>query len=464
MKLLPATLVLATLTGVAYADAVDDYINSEITRQHIPGLALAIMQHGQLIRAQGYGFANLEHHVPVHPDTVFETGSVGMQFTAAAVMLLVEDGKLQLDDPVRKYLPAAPRNWAPITIRHLLNHTSGLPTTPNGEFRRDYSDDELLEIIYKQELNFPAGSHWSFSYTGYLTLGMLIKKATGESYAELLARRVFVPLRMQSTRLMDYLAIVPNRAAGYELRGGDLRNQEWVSPTANSTADGALIFSALDFARWEAAIFDHKILQPASWTEIARPARLHNAHTYPYGLGWFLEHSAGQDIWRHAGSWQGFQSFVIRYLGDELTLIALTNSDNANPTLIVRHIAGMLDPKLAQAPATPIEDREPEVTQRLGVVLQQIATGKPNYTDFAFISKSEFAESMADHQKTLMSLGPVRQLALFDRKQLGDDQAYCYRARYDNGLLELTLATAPTGQISKLELVRIDDWNAPMQE
>ncbi len=187
-------------------------------------------------------------------------------------------------------------------------------------------------------------------------------------------------------------------------------------------------------------------------------------HTYPYGFGWFLEHSAGQDIWHHAGSWQGFQSFVIRYLGDELTLIALTNSDNANPTLIVRHIAGMLDPKLAQSPGTPIEDREPEVTQRLGFVLQQIAAGKPHYADFAFISKSEFAESMADHQKTLKSLGPLRELALFDRQQLGDDQTYRYRARYDNGLLDLTLAIALTGQISKLELTRIDDWNAPTQD
>jgi len=132
MKKLTAAFVIATFAGAVHADAIDDYINTEMTRQHIPGLSLAIMQHGQLIRAQGYGFANLEHHVPVHPDTVFETGSLGMQFTAVAVMLLVEDGKLHLDDPIRKYLPAAPRTWASITIRQLLNHTSGLPTTPNG--------------------------------------------------------------------------------------------------------------------------------------------------------------------------------------------------------------------------------------------------------------------------------------------------------------------------------------------
>lgn len=464
MKSLPAAVVLASLAGAAHADAIDDYINTEITRQHIPGISLAIMQRGQLVRARGYGFANLEHHVPVHPDTVFETGSVGMQFTAVAVLLLVEDGKLRLDDPIRKYLPKAPKSWAPITIRQLLNHTSGLPTTPNGEFRRDYTDDELLNIIYEQELNFPAGTHWSFSYTGYLTLGMLIKKATGESYSELLARRVFAPLGMQTTRLMDYLAIVPNRAAGYELREGEWRNQEWVSPTANSTADGALVFSALDYARWDQAMFEHKVLQPASWVQIAQPARLASGKNYPYGFGWFLEHSGGQDIWRHSGSWQGFQCFVIRYLGDELTIIALANGDNANPTSIARHVAGMLDPKLAQLPGAPIEDREPEVTRHLSSVLQQMATGRPDYADFAFISRSELTESMAENQKVLNSLGSLRQVALFAREERGDDQVYRYRARYDGGLLNVTLARSPDGRISKLDLTRVDEWNAPMQE
>jgi CubicO group peptidase (beta-lactamase class C family) len=460
---LTLALALATPIGVARADAIDDYINTEMTRQHIPGLALGIMQHGQLIRARGYGFANLEHSVPVHPDTVFETGSVGMQFTAVAVMLLVEDGKLHLDDPIRKYLPQAPRTWATITIRQVLNHISGLPTTPNGEFRRDYTDDELLNIIYKQELNFSAGAHWRFSYTGYLVLGMLIKKATGESYADLLTRRVFAPLGMRTIRVMDYLAIIHNRAAGYELRNGELRNQEWVSPTANSTADGPFIFSVLDYARWDAAI-GHEILQPASWALIAQPTALPGGHTYPYGFGWYLGHNSSQQIWRHAGSWQGFQSFVIRYLGDELTLIALTNSDNANPTSIVHHVAGMLDPKLAQPAAAPIEDREPKLTEHIETVLQQIGTGRPNYADFAFISKSEFAESMVENQKVLTSLGPRRELALFAHEQQGNEQVYHYRARFDHGLCDLILAIATTGRISRFELARAEDWSSPLQE
>jgi CubicO group peptidase (beta-lactamase class C family) len=387
-----------------------------------------------------------------------------MQFTAAAVLLLVEDGKLRLDDPLRKYLPDAPRSWAPITIRQVLNHTSGLPATPNGDFRRDYTDDELLNIIYKQELNFPAGTHWSFSYTGYLTLGMLIKRVTGELYADLLARRVFAPLGMRTTRLMDYLAVVPNRAAGYQRTNGELRNQDWVSPTANSTADGALIFSALDYARWDAAVLGRKVLQSASWAEMGRPAQLTGGRSYPYGFGWFLEHSAGQDIWRQAGSWQGFQTFVIRYLGAELTIIALANSDSGDPTTIVRHVAGLLDPELAQPAQAPIEDREPRVTEQLGTLLQQIVAGNARYSDFAFVSKSEFAETMAENQKTLRSLGSLQQVALFCLRPLGDVQVYRYRVRYDQGLLEVDLGRAASGKISRLEFRPLADWNAPLQE
>src|SRR6185295_6850667 len=170
MKKFLVAVLFAGFAGGARADAIDDYINAEMARQHVPGLALVIMKHGQLVRTQSYGFANLEYHVPVHPDTLFQTGAIGKQFTAVAVMLLVEDGKLRLDESIRTYLPDAPRSWAPITIRHLLNHTSGLPTNPNGDIRREYSDDELLKGIYKQEPNFPAGSRWSYSNNAYVTL------------------------------------------------------------------------------------------------------------------------------------------------------------------------------------------------------------------------------------------------------------------------------------------------------
>jgi CubicO group peptidase (beta-lactamase class C family) len=464
MQKILALLLSAGFAGDVRADAIDDYINTEIARQHVPGLALGIMRHGQVVRAQGYGFATLEHHVPVHPDTVFETGAVGMQFTAVAVMLLVDDGKLRLDDPVRKFLPDAPRTWTPMTVRHLLNHTSGLPTTPNGEFRRDYTDEELLGIIYKQELNFPAGTRWNFSYTDYVTLGFLVKKVSGEPYSDLLARRVFTPLGMQTARLIDASAIVPNRAAGYQLSNGELRNQDWVSPTANSTADGSLYLSVLDYARWDAALFGHSLLKAQSWAEIARPARLASGRSYPYGFGWFFGDSAGQEVWRHSGSWQGFQSFVIHYVRDELTLVALENSDSGDPETIARHVAGMLEPKLAQRPGAAMADREPRLTARVEGLLQHILAGKADYKAFAFIAKPELVERMSEWQKLLQSLGSIREIALFARKESGDDQLYRYRARCDRGLLQVNATFASDGRITDLEFTPLEDWNAAVEE
>jgi CubicO group peptidase (beta-lactamase class C family) len=463
MYKLVSVLLFAGLTGAARADAIDDYINAEIARQHVPGLALVIMKQGKPVRVQGYGLANLEHHVPVHPDTLFQTGAIGKQFTAVAVMLLVEDGKLRLDDPVRKYLPDAPRSWEPITIRHLLNHTSGLPANPSGDLRREYSDDELLRMLYEQPPNFPAGTRWSYSNNAYVTLGILIKKVSGEYYSDLLARRVFAPLGMQTARQIDDRAVVPNRAAGYQFRNGRLLNQEWVSRTANSTADGSLYLSALDFARWEAALFGHEVLELESWTEIVRPARLANGSDYPAASGWFLEHSAGQPVWRHSGNWQGFRTFMIRYLRDELTIVALANSDSGYPIGIARHVAGMLDPRLAQPRGAPIDDSAPQVTAQLRSLLQRISDGTAGHKDFAFVSKQELAEWMPAFQQTLKSVGSPREIALFARETLGGDQVYRYRVRHENGLLEVNLGYAPNGRIAAFNLIPVEDWNAPIQ-
>jgi CubicO group peptidase (beta-lactamase class C family) len=450
-KLLVACLV-ASVAVEGRADPIDDYVNSEIARQHVPGIAIAVIRHGRIERARGYGLANLEHSVPVHADTLFKTGAVGMQFTAVGVMLLVEDGKIALDDPIAKYLPNAPQSWAPVTIRQLLNHTSGLPATPNGEFRTDYTDDQLLDILYKQDMNFVPGTRWRFSYADYIVLGFIIRKVSGVHYAEMLAERLFKPLGMQTARGIDELAIVPNRAAGYEMRNGTLRNAEWVSPTANSTADGSLYLSALDYAAWEAGMQGGKVLSPRSWAEIRQPARLTNGSVYPYGFGWYLGQGAGQQVWRHSGSWQGFRSFIIRYLGDEVTVVALANGDTCDTAQIARHVAAMIDPKFAQAPVAPIEDTEPQKTVIARRLLEDVAGGKADYRSFAYVSKLDFSEMMAEYQATLAGLGRLQQVTLFGRSKQGDDQLYVYRARYDTGLMDVSVGYAPNGRIGSLDL------------
>jgi len=177
--------------------------------------------------------ANLEHSVSVKPETVFQSGSIGKQFTAMAVLLLVEDGKLALDDPISKFL-SVPASWSGITVRHLLTHTSGLGDYPeNFSLQRDYTENELLKMVLTQPLGFAPGEKWSYSNLGYVTLGILVRKVSGEFWGDLLQKRVFEPLGMKNARVISEADVIPNRAAGYTLKDTLLKNQKWVSPSVN---------------------------------------------------------------------------------------------------------------------------------------------------------------------------------------------------------------------------------------
>src|SRR5438874_3721651 len=257
----------------AIATKVDDYVKAEMQRQHIPGLSLAVVKDGQIILAKGYGFANVEHQVPVKPETIFQSGSMGKQFTATAVMMLVEAGKLSLSDPITKYFSDAPDSWKNITVRHLLTHTAGTTDYPSDfDFHRDYSEDELLKRAEAIPLSFQPGEKWSYSNLGYVLLGILIHRVSGQFYGDFLQERVFQPLRMNTARIISEADIVPNRAAGYRLVKGELKNQEWVAPAMNTTADGSLYFSIVDLSKWDAALYEGKLLKRSRfdlmWTSI----------------------------------------------------------------------------------------------------------------------------------------------------------------------------------------------------
>jgi len=324
--------------------AVDEYIHSEMAKQHIPGLALLVSRGGQVIRAQGYGMANVELQVPVKPETIFQSGSVGKQFTAAAVMMLVEEGRIGLEDPLTKYFPDAPSTWKQVTIRELLSHTAGFTDYPKTfDMRKDYTEKELLKIVESIPLAFPPGSSWSYSNLGFLTLGILIHRVTGEFYGDFLQERIFRPLDMRATRIISEADIVPNRSAGYRLLKGELKNQEWVSPTLNTTADGSLYFSIMDIAKWDAALYTEKLLKRSSLEQMWTVAKLSNGqpNSGHYGFGWFVETKNGHHVVDHEGSWQGFKTQISRYVDDKLTVVVLTNLAEAKPKIFADHVAEM---------------------------------------------------------------------------------------------------------------------------
>jgi CubicO group peptidase (beta-lactamase class C family) len=325
-------------------DAVDQYVQTELQRQKIPGLALLVSRKGDPIRLQGYGLANVELQAPVKPETMFQSGSMGKQFTATAVMMLVEEGKLSLDDPLTRFFPDAPASWNQVKVRNLLSHTAGFTDYPKDfDYRKDYTEDQLLNIVEKIPLAYPPGTSWSYSNLGYLTLGIVIHKVTGKFYGDFLQERIFHPLGMSTTRIINEADIVPNRASGYRLVKGELKNQEWVSPTLNMTADGSLYFSVVDLAKWDAALYSEKLLKRSGLDQMWTVAKLNNGqpNSGNYGLGWFIETKRGHRIIGHGGSWQGFKSHIARYVDDKLTVVVLINQADAEPGPIAEHIAEM---------------------------------------------------------------------------------------------------------------------------
>jgi CubicO group peptidase (beta-lactamase class C family) len=336
--------VLAVAQTGASPDQVDQYVQAEMQKQHIPGLALLVARDGKMVKAQGYGMANVELQVPVKPETVFQSGSVGKQFTATAVMMLVEEGKIKLDDPINSYFKDAPPSWNQVTASELLSHTAGFTDYPdNFDFRKDYTEDELFKVIVGIPLAFPPGTKWSYSNLGYATLGMLIHRVTGKFYGDFLQERIFQPLGMTTTRVMSEADIIPNRAAGYRLVKGELKNQEWVAPTVNTTADGSLYFSILDLAKWDAALYTEKLLKRSSLEQMWTPPRLSNGqpNSGDYGFGWSIGNVRGHRVLDHGGAWQGFKTHISRYVDDKLTVVVLTNLADAEPGVITEHVAGM---------------------------------------------------------------------------------------------------------------------------
>ncbi len=399
-----ASLVLAAAPAGAQTvlDSVDCYVRAELARQRIPGMSVAVLRGDSVLLARGYGFANLEHRVPAADSTIYQSGSLGKQFTAAAVLTLAHEGKLGLDQPIRRYLPEGPAAWRGITVRHLLTHTSGIPdyTDSTVDYRRDYTEAQLVALAARLPLHFRPGATWSYSNTGYALLGFIVRRVSGTFYGDVLRERIFEPLGMRTARVISERDIVPNRAAGYELVEGGPKNQEWVSPTLNTTADGSLYLTVLDLAQWARGLNHARVPDSAGLAASWTPVRLNDGGTYPYGFGWEV---ADQRSWLrigHTGAWQGFRTSIQRYPEFGLTVIAMANLDAALPQAITFGIAGILEPALLPPHLLqPSEEGPPEPVASL---LRAVAAGKASSRLAAglrtFASKSvrdEWGQSMA---------------------------------------------------------------------
>lgn len=438
---------------------VDALVQAEMKRQHIPGLALGV--YSDETRTRGYGLANVEWDVPVQSDTVFQSGSVGKQFVATAVMMLVEEGKIGLDDSLVKYFPDAPKTWENITVRNLLTHTSGLGeyesderTKPGGPFylRLDFTEEQLYKNIAAMPLDFQPCEKWSYRNTNYVLLGMLIHRVTGESYGDFLQSRIFKPLDMTTTRIISEEDIIPRRAAGYRLVDGELKNQEWVSPTFNSTADGALYFTVQDLSKWDAALYTGKLVRKSTLEQMWTPVTCSGGKKYPYGFGWSVQESNGHRLIEHGGAWQGFSSHISRYIDDRFTVAILTNLDagHCDARRIAHAVAMLYLPDLRMK---PIADTEPQVGALLRKTLTELAGGNANLESFAPEERSAWMpERIRGLSGKLKSFGPLTSLSLLESKNADGLHHYKYRAEFADGPMMVDVDLNRDNQISGLQV------------
>ena len=322
-------LLLGVLISVmnTFADPVDDAVKNVMTAHQIPGLVLQVVQHGQTIKTAAYGQANLEWNIPATPDTVFEIGSITKQFTAACILILMQDGKLSLDDPISRYLTNTPAGWSDITIRHLLTHTSGITnyTGLDGfELSRHLTQAEFIAKIGGQPKLFAAGNRFSYCNTGYNLLGFIVENVSGQPYWDFLTARILQPLGMTSTVKREPGRILARRAAGYDLVAGRLVNRD-VNYTDLFSA-GEIASTVGDLMKWNAGLDSDKILGPAAKSQWWTPGKLNDGTPTGYGFGWFLTPLDGHRCQAHGGATSGFSAANQRFPDDGLKVVVLSNS------------------------------------------------------------------------------------------------------------------------------------------
>ena len=315
-----------TLTAAQIARI--DSTFSQYNAQDVPGCAVGVSRHDTVVLERAWGSANLETGTPITPATIFEAGSVSKQFTAGAILRLVQQGKLSLDDDIRKYLPEIPKYDATITIRHMMNHTSGLRDWgtvmtiagwPRGT--RTYTQAHVLDIMSRQKaLNYPVGAEYLYSNSNYNLLTLILEKITGQDYESFVRQNIWTPLGLSSTSDgSDMSRLVPHRATGTEPDGiRDVRLPRFIDWSGRK-GSGSLIITASDLDRFVQALFGGKLLQQSSLERILAPAE-------GFAFGWARGERFGRKTMRSGGRSPGYNATVERYLDDGTTILILSNS------------------------------------------------------------------------------------------------------------------------------------------
>jgi len=363
VSLLIAANTLAVAQMRAESPAYDqiDAVFRPLVTPGSPGLAVIVLKNGEAVLKQGYGLANFETRAAITPDTDFRLASFTKQFTATCIMLLVHDGKLSYDDTLTKIFPGFPAYGSKITVRMLLTHTSGLKDYEDvyaAQYRGvddrkipQIKDAQILALMQQQSAtDFPPGSQWHYSNTGYAMLAMIVQKVSGKPFGEFLHERIFVPLGMKNTLAYEKgKNEMPHRAIGYTNKDG-----QWIEADQSSTSavlgDGGIYSNLEDLAKWDRALREHTLLSAAemqaAFTPVKVPggAKKDDGSESEYGFGWFLDPYQGRHRVWHSGTTTGFRTFIDRFVDEGLTIIILCNRDDLQPGKLADRVADLYLP------------------------------------------------------------------------------------------------------------------------
>ena len=322
-----------------------DHLVQETYKPAQPGAAVIVVRDGEVIFRVGRGMANLELGVPIEPDMVFRLGSITKQFTAVAILILEEQGKLALNDSITKFLPDYPTHDHLITVEHLLTHTSGIMSYTDmpewlSLWRKDFTVQELIDFFKYQPMQSAPGKRWAYNNSGYFLLGAIIEKVSGQSYEQFIQHSIFDPLGMKQSYYDNPIRVIPRRAAGYDKGPQGYTNAAYLSMTQPYAA-GALASTVDDLAVWDSALYTEKLLKQENLQRAFVSYRLADGSPTAYGYGWGLSEYVGHGFIEHGGGVHGFRTYAIRIPDERIFVAVLSNDGGAYPEELAFKIAAI---------------------------------------------------------------------------------------------------------------------------
>jgi D-alanyl-D-alanine carboxypeptidase len=448
-------ILLLCLTSAAHADLVDDRVRAIMAERHIPGAAVAVVKNGRVVRMKGYGVASLEFGVPVTTDTIFEIGSVSKQMTAAGIMLLVQDGKVNVDERISKYLANTPEAWKEVTVRHLLTHTSGIKSYSSlegFELAQRMKIDDFIKKLAPHPLEFTPGERNIYSNSGFNLLAYIIETQSGKKYIDFMRERIFLPLGMTRTTDRDPRNIIQMRAAGYEWRGDAHSGRD--GSLTDLMGAGSIVSTIAEMTKWDAALRGDKLLTAESKKMIWTQFTFSNGKPSPYGFGWRISDVRGHKLIAHSGQTAGFGAAIHRYVDDDVSVITLTNLGEVGMgTLIALDVAKQYIPPMSLKAVKTGVPIDPALKKNIDSALRgrfDVTVDEALFT--SALARSLGTERSKSSASRLKNYAPLSEVRVVKRENADGKDTYSVIAATPRRLFLWRVVIDESGRIAELNL------------